>query len=221
MPADDTRARSQATFEGLFGRLYAYWMERPWLARTVGLALWGGDAKPYYDSMGAIGEMPADALVVDAPCGAGAAFDAVPGARLFRYLAIDLSPPMLERARQRAHSLGLAEIDLIAGDAEHIPLQSNSVDLFLSYWGLHCMPNPEAAVREIGRCLRPGGRVIGAMICRGPSLRQRICLKPGRGAFGPGGTVDDLARWLVDASLAQTRLETSGAFAFFEAFRRR
>ena len=217
MPADETRARIRASFDGAFGRAYSYWMERPWLARLVGLALWGGDPKPYYDSMRAIGELPEGAVVADAPCGAGAAFVALSPRQRLRYLALDLSPLMLERARQRARAFGLDQIELVEGDAERIPLESGSVDLFLSSWGLHCMPHPEAAVREIARCLRRGGRVVGAMICRGPSLRQRLFLRPGIGGFGPGGSVDDLARWLVAAGLTKTRLEVSGAFAYFEA----
>jgi SAM-dependent methyltransferase len=215
--ADDTKARIRANFDGAFGRAYSYWMERPWLARVVGLALWGGDAKPYYESMRAIGELPEGTVVADAPCGAGAAFVALSPRQRLRYLALDLSPLMLERARQRARACGLDQIEFVEGDAEHLPLENGSVDLFLSYWGLHCMPHPDAAVREIARCLRRGGRVVGAMICRGPSLRQRLFLRPGTGGFGPGGSVDDLARWLAAADLRKTRLEVSGAFAFFEA----
>jgi ubiquinone/menaquinone biosynthesis C-methylase UbiE len=124
---------------------------------------------------------------------------------------------MLERARLRARSLGLNQIEFVEGDAERMPFEDGSVDLFLSYWGLHCMPHPDLAIREIARCLRPDGRLIGAMICRGPSLRQRLFLKPGRGAFGPGGTVDDLTHWFAAAGLSQSRLNISGAFAFFEA----
>ena len=97
-----------------------------------------------------------------------------------------------------------------------MPLANGSVDLFLSYQGLECMPHPEAAVREIARCLRRDGRVVGTTICRGPSLRQRLFVKK-RNAFGPGGTVNDLMRWIDSAGLTLTRLEVSGAFAFFEA----
>ena len=207
MPEDEVRTRNRASFDGVFGRLYSFWMERPWLGRAVGLVLWGGDAKPYYESMRAVGELPAGALVVDAPCGAGVAFSALSPRQRVRYLALDLSPLMLEAARSRARSLGLDQIKFVEGDAERMPLEDGSVDLFLSYWGLHCMPHPDAAIREIARCLRGGGRLIGAMICRGPSLRQRLFMRPGTGAFGPGGTVDDLARWLAAAGLAQTRLE--------------
>ena len=69
------------------------------------LALWGGDAKPFYESIRAIGELPEGAVVVDAPCGAGVAFAALSPRQRLRYLALDLSPLMLERARQRARAL--------------------------------------------------------------------------------------------------------------------
>jgi SAM-dependent methyltransferase len=217
LPADEIRSRVRATFDGAFGRAYSFWMERPWLGRAIGVVLWGGDARPFYESMRAIGELPEAALVVDAPCGAGVAFAALSSHQRLRYLALDLSPLMLERARRRARSLGLDQIEFVEGDAEHIPCESSSVDLFLSYWGLHCMPHPDAAVREIARCLRRGGRVVGTMICRGPRLRQRLFVRPGAGGFGPGGTVDELAGWLAAAGLTASRLELSGPFAYFEA----
>jgi SAM-dependent methyltransferase len=217
VPADEIRARNRASFAGAFGRVYSFLMEPPWLGCMIAAMYWGGDARPFYESMRAVGALPEGALVVDAPCGAGVAFAALSQRQRLRYLALDLSPVMLERARQRALSLGLDQIEFIEGDAERIPLENGSVDLFLSYWGLHCMPHPEAAVRETARCLRRGGRVIGAMICRGPRLRQRLFVRPGTRVFGPGGTVDELARWLAAAGLTQTRLEVSGPFAYFEA----
>jgi SAM-dependent methyltransferase len=217
LPVGETRARNRAGFNGVFGRIYSFLMEPPWLGRVAAAAYWGGDARPFYESMRAIGKLPDGALVVDAPCGAGVAFAGISPHHRLRYLALDLSPAMLERARRRAFALELDQIKLVEGDAEHIPLADGSVDLFLSYWGLHCMPHPDAAVREIARCLRRGGRVIGAMVCLGPRLRQRLILRPGTRVFGPCGTADDLARWLAAAGLTQTRLEVSGPLAYFEA----
>jgi ubiquinone/menaquinone biosynthesis C-methylase UbiE len=165
----------------------------------------------------AIGQLPEGSVVADAPCGGGVAFAALSPGQSIRYLALDLSPLMLERARERARVIDLTQIAFIEGDAERLPFSNGSVDLFLSCWGLHCMPHPDAAVREIARSLRRGGRVIGAMICRGPSLRQRLFMQPEKSAFGPSGTADDLARWIDSAGLTRRRLEVSGAFAFFEA----
>jgi hypothetical protein len=87
----ETRARNRASFDGAFGRVYSFLMEPPWLGRVVAAAYCGGDARPFYRSMRAIGALPEEALVVDAPCGAGVAFAA-------------LSLPLYARARTRARS---------------------------------------------------------------------------------------------------------------------
>ena len=50
--------------------------------------MWGGDAKPYYESMRLVGELPAGAVVVDAPCGAGVAFPALSARQKVRYVAL-------------------------------------------------------------------------------------------------------------------------------------
>jgi hypothetical protein len=55
------------------------------------------------------------------------------------------------------------------------------------------------------------------MITRGQTARHRLLVHPGRGGFGPGGTDDDLRRWLDDARLQEITVETSGLFAYFQA----
>ena len=45
---DETRTRNRAMFDGAFGRAYSYMMERPWMGRAIGMALWGGDSQPFY-----------------------------------------------------------------------------------------------------------------------------------------------------------------------------
>jgi SAM-dependent methyltransferase len=206
-------------FDGAVGRVYSFYIERPWLARPIGRLLWGGDVRPIYASFDTIGELPDGATVVDAPCGAGLAFTGISPDQDVRYVALDISPAMLDRARRKANALHLEQIELVQGDAERIPVEDGSADLFLSISGLHYMPDPAAAVREIARCLRPGGRVLGCMICRGDSRRQRLLVRPGLGGFGPGGASADLARWLDDARLETRRLDVSGVFAYFDACR--
>jgi SAM-dependent methyltransferase len=76
--------------------------------------------------MRAIGQLPEGSIVVDAPCGAGVAFAALLRRQRVRYLALDLSPLMLERARQRALTIDLSQIEFIEGDAERMPLANES-----------------------------------------------------------------------------------------------
>jgi SAM-dependent methyltransferase len=219
--ADSARARNRALFEGAFGEIYGLYIERERLARGIAELVWGADIRPFYASMGAIGEVPDGGVIVDVPCGAGVAFRGLRADQDVRYIAIDLSPRMLERARRRATRLGLGEIELVEGDAQSIPVEAASLELFLSYWGLHCFPNPAQAVAEAARCLRPGGRIVGCTIIRGRSWRHRLLVQPGRGGFGPGGTAEDLRRWLVDARLENMTVESSGLFAYFEAVKSR
>src|SRR5688572_24439725 len=106
MPAeldrDENVRRNRRFFDGPFGPVYSFYMEHERVSRLVARVVWGSDVRPFYASMTAISELSADATVVDAPCGAGVAFRAIDPGRQPRYLAVDLSERMLERARRRA-----------------------------------------------------------------------------------------------------------------------
>jgi SAM-dependent methyltransferase len=128
---------------------------------------------------------------------------------------------MLDRARRCAGDLGLDQIEFVEGDALSIPVTDAAADLFLSYFGLHCFADPQAAVAEMARCLRPGGRVLGGMITNGRTPRHRLLVHPGRTAFGPGGTAVDLERWLESAGFRDATVRESGLLAYFEAERPR
>jgi ubiquinone/menaquinone biosynthesis C-methylase UbiE len=97
-----------------------------------------------------------------------------------------------------------------------IPLQARSADLFLSYWGLHCLADPAAAIAEAARVLASGGRLVGASFVTGTSLRQRLLVRPNHSAFGEVPSVGQLRAWLEDR-FAQVELSTSGPFAYFRA----
>jgi len=205
-------------YASAFGALYSAYMEHPRLGRVIGRLAWGGDSRRYYESMSAIGEAAAGSTIVDCPCGAGPAFRALPPAAPVRYVAADLSPSMLARARRRAAARGLEGIELVEADATALPLADDSADLFLSYWGLHCYAQPAVAVAESARVLRPGGRLVGASFVRGgEGLRQRLLIRPHAGDFGPIGTQAEIESWLTEAGFALNLLERSGPMLFFDA----
>ncbi|MEO5922018.1 MAG: methyltransferase domain-containing protein [Pseudolysinimonas sp.] len=72
---------------------------------------------------------------------------------------IDLSPAMLEVARQRAADLG-REVDLRTGQAEHLPFDDDSFDTVVCALSLCTIPEPVAAIAEMKRVLVPGGRLV-------------------------------------------------------------
>jgi ubiquinone/menaquinone biosynthesis C-methylase UbiE len=73
--------------------------------------------------------------------------------------AIELSPAMLAIARQRALDLG-REVDLGEGDAEHLTFADASFDTVVCAFSLCTIPSPVAALGEMRRVLRPGGRLL-------------------------------------------------------------
>jgi SAM-dependent methyltransferase len=213
----NARERNLRVFGGPFGALYSYYMERDWLSRIIGHVVWGSDVRPYYRSMASIGEVPDGGLVVDAPCGAGVAFRGLHPRRNLRYLAFDLSPAMAERARRRAWARGLSQVEVSVADATDLPVADGSADLFLSYFGLHCFDDPQAALLEAARALRPGGRLVGSAIVRGDRLFDRLRAPSNRGALGKVGGEDELRAGLEQAGFAAIESERSGIFAFFRA----
>jgi SAM-dependent methyltransferase len=201
-----------------FGVAYAAYMERPRVVRRVAQAVWAGDTRPYYESMGAVAEVPEGGTIVDCPCGAGPALRALAPGRGIRYVGADLSPSMLRRIRNRAAARGIDGLDLHLADATDLPLEDDTADLFLSYWGLHCFEDPATAMVEAARVMKPGGRLVGASFVRGSdTLRQRFLMRPGVGDFGPMGDEEEIRGWLEGAGLRPTSWRRGGSMLYFDA----
>jgi ubiquinone/menaquinone biosynthesis C-methylase UbiE len=103
--------------------------------------------------------------VLDVACGSGlVAFDAARAVGAGgRVVGVDLSGRMVDRARRRALELRLANCSFLRMDAESLALPDASFDVALCALGLMYMPDPEQALREVRRVLRPGGRVAIAV----------------------------------------------------------
>ena len=71
----------------------------------------------------------------------------------------DLSPGMVEAARENARRLGF-EVQGRVGDAEHLPYDDDSFDVVVGHAVIHHVPDVELALRECLRVLRPGGRLV-------------------------------------------------------------
>jgi SAM-dependent methyltransferase len=99
--------------------------------------------------------------VLDVGCGCGATTLAL-GRRVGpagRVLGVDVSRPMLERARERAAHAGAAQVGFLEADAQTAALEPGGFDVLFSRFGVMFFADPAAAFANLRRALRPGGRV--------------------------------------------------------------
>ncbi|GAA1911592.1 methyltransferase domain-containing protein [Streptomyces durmitorensis] len=115
---------------------------------------------PLLDAAGITG----DHRTLDLGCGTGqttrlAALRAPQG----RALGLDLSGPMLAEARARAEREGITNASFTQGDAQTHRFEAGAFDSAISRYGVMFFADPVAAFGNIGRTLRPGGRL--AFVC--------------------------------------------------------
>jgi ubiquinone/menaquinone biosynthesis C-methylase UbiE len=102
-------------------------------------------------------------VVLDLGCGTGLSFQALEAAvgPDGRIIGIEVSPHMLERARQKARRLGWRNVTLIEANAEEIELRPECIDGVLCFYTHDIMGSPRALTSAL-RALRVGGRVVAA-----------------------------------------------------------
>lgn len=106
---------------------------------------------------------------VDLACGTGAL--AITFARHVRRIyGLDLTPAMLEVARRAAHDRKVRNVNFAIGNAERVPFADGSLDLALTSYALHHVPNPGRMIGEMSRVLKRGGRagVIDIFVLEDP-----------------------------------------------------
>lgn len=78
-----------------------------------------------------------------------------------RIFGLDISAAMLEKARERVAEFGLAHVEgLEVMDAERLAFPDQSFDVVVAQYVITAVPNPEAALDEFARVLRPGGEIV-------------------------------------------------------------
>ena len=75
------------------------------------------------------------------------------------YTGTDITPAMLSRAQQRANQHNI-NINLQLADSMALPFENNSYDFVVMHLILAVVPQPEAALKEASRVLRPGGKIL-------------------------------------------------------------
>ncbi len=151
----------------------------------------------------ALGEIQPGDRVLD--CGSGAGADALIAARLVgpsgRVIGVDMTPEMVAKARANAAEAGLTNVEFVEGILEALPVETGWADVVISNGVLNLVPDKAAAVAEMYRVLRPGGRLLAADIVLArpvsASSKQDVSLWTGCIA---GGLLEDEVRALITAA---------------------
>ncbi len=97
--------------------------------------------------------------VLDVATGTGDVAFAIRQAGARMVIGLDFSPEMIAAANAKARERH-APIDFLVGDAMHLPFPDGAFDACTVSFGLRNMPDYAAAIAEMTRVLRPGGRFI-------------------------------------------------------------
>ena len=162
-------------------------------------------------------------LVVDIGCGNGAT--SIEAARRVRpggtVVGVDVSPPMLRRARERATAAGVDEIEFVEADAQVYDFGDGRFDAVISRNGVMFFDDPHAAFANLARALRRGGRLAFTapqgfdrnpwIMVAGAAAAPHVGMPPGLAANAPGplGLVDPKRTRdiLEGAGFAEVRIE--------------
>ena len=108
-----------------------------------------------------MGRLAAGERVLD--LGSGAGTDSLVAAQMVgaegHVTGIDMTAPMLAKARAAAAEMGVTNVEFVEGEAERLPFPDESFDVVISNGVIDLVPDKDAVFAELYRVLAPGGRM--------------------------------------------------------------
>lgn len=77
-----------------------------------------------------------------------------------RVIGVDMTPEMIEKARENARKGNYANVEFRLGEIENLPVADNAVDIVISNCVINLAPDKRRVFTEVFRVLKPGGRLM-------------------------------------------------------------
>jgi arsenite methyltransferase len=124
----------------------------------------------------AIASLKAGETVLD--LGAGAGFDCFLAAKKVgpagKVIGVDMTPEMIDKARENAEKGNLSNVEFRLGEIEHLPVANDAVDVIISNCVINLAPNKFEVMKEAHRVLKPGGRIAVSDLALRGELPEKI-----------------------------------------------
>ncbi len=155
-------------------------------------------------------------VVVD--LGSGGGIDCFLAARRVgesgRVIGVDMTPQMIERARENAAKGGFTNVEFRLGEIEHLPVADSTVNVIISNCVVNLAPDKEPVLAEAFRVLAPGGRLLVSDLVLEAPLRPDLQrnMELLTGCIAGAMVKNDFLAALRKAGFEDVRIEREGAY---------
>ena len=124
-------------------------------------------------------------------------------------IGVDMTPEMLEKARETAKEGNFHNVEFRLGEIEHLPVADESVDVIMSNCVLNLSPKKEQVLKEAFRILKKGGRLAISDVVATTPLPDSLMNDPAllTGCITGAAFVPDLRRWMEEAGFENIRID--------------
>ncbi|MFQ6088193.1 MAG: arsenite methyltransferase [Candidatus Methanofastidiosia archaeon] len=153
--------------------------------------------------------------------GSGAGFDCFLAAAKVvngKVIGVDMTPKMIEKAREIAKRKGVENVEFRLGEIENLPVKDNSVDVVISNCVINLSADKERVFKEVYRVLKPGGRIAISDIALLKKLPKKIqeSIEAYVGCVGGAILIDEYKRIVETAGLRDVKITMKSSSACIE-----
>ncbi len=151
--------------------------------------------------------------------GSGAGFDCFLAARRVgpggKVIGVDMTPEMLEKARENARKGGFENVEFRLGEIENLPVADGCVDIVISNCVINLSPDKQKVFAEAFRVLRPGGRAMISDLMLSKELPEpiRSSIAAYTGCIGGAILKEEYLRLLTAVGFRNVRILEETAFS--------